>query len=94
MWNFILSKSKTNNKLLKDWINSLESSPVIDKLANQGWFLPFQNKYALSKYNNMKSKMNISTPSEICWDNSWSFPPLNSQKKTNLENLWNESLAP
>ena len=94
MWNFILSKSKTNNKLLIEWINSLESRAVIDKLANQGWYLPFQNKYVVSKYNSMKSKINISNPSEICWENSWSFPPLNSKKKTILENFWNESLAP
>ena len=51
MWNFILTKSKINNIVLTDWIKSLDKRSTIDKLANQGWYLPFKNKYSQEKYN-------------------------------------------
>ena len=93
MWNFLLTKSKNNNTILIDWIRSLEKRATIDDLANQGWYLPFANEYSQNKYN-IKIENNNHAPSKKCWDNSWSFPPLNSLEKFNLENLWNQSLTP
>ena len=93
MWNFLLTKSKNNNTILIDWIRSLEKRATIDDLANQGWYLPFANEYSQNKYN-IKIENNNHGPSKKCWDNSWSFPPLNSLEKFNLENLWNQSLTP
>jgi len=49
MWNFCLSKSKINNKILLNWIKSLEKKSTIDKLVNQGWYLPFENEYSQNK---------------------------------------------
>ena len=93
MWNFLLTKSKINNIILIDWIRSLEKNDTIDELANQGWYLPFENEYSQNKYN-IKIENNNYGPSKKCWDNSWSFPPLNNVEKLNLENLWNQSLTP
>ena len=93
MWNFLLCNSKTNNKILIDWIKSLDKKNTIDKLANEGWYLPFENEYAQSKYN-IETKNDKVVPSKKCWENSWSFSPLNNKQKLNLENLWNESLTP
>ncbi len=92
MWHFILSRSNLNNEILIKWIKSLENESVVDKLVSQGWYLPFNINYLQSKY---KSEIYpISGPSEKCWDNSWSFPVLTNEQKINLENDWNESLAP
>ena len=93
MWNFLLSKSKVNNKFLTDWIISLENISVIDKLANQGWYLPFKDEYSQSKYNIKNDKNNFG-PSIVCWEKSWSLNPLDKKEKLSLENLWNESLTP
>ena len=92
MWHFLLSRSNLNNAILIKWIKSLENKPTIDKLVNQGWYLPFKSNYLLSKY---KAEMsNISGPSEKCWENSWSFPLLTNEEKIKLKNFWNESLTP
>ncbi len=92
MWHFLLSRSKLNNEILIKWIKSLENKSIVDKLVNQGWYLPFNSDYVKNKY---KSKIsNISLPSQKCWDNSWSFPVLTNEQKINLKNLWNESLTP
>ena len=93
MWNFLLTKSKNNNIVLTDWIKSLDKRSTIDKLANQGWYLPFKNKYSQEKYN-IKIEKNNYGPSKNCWENSWSFSPLNKEDKLSLENLWNQSLTP
>ena len=93
MWNFLLSKSKFNNKFLIDWIISLENISVKDKLANQGWYLPFKDEYSQSKYN-IKNEKNNFGPSLVCWEKSWSLNPLDKKEKLSLENLWNESLTP
>ena len=93
IWNFLLSKSKINNQILIDWIKSFEKRSIIDELANQGWYLPFNNEYSQNKYN-INIKNNNFGPSKICWENSWSFSPLNNEEKLNLENLWNKSLTP
>ena len=91
MWNFLLTKSKINNRILTDWIKSLEKRATIDELANQGWYLPFNNEYSQDKYN-IKIENNNYGPSKICWENSWSFAPVNNNEKLNLENLWNQSV--
>ena len=93
MWYFLLSKSKINNGIFFDWIKSLEKKDTVDLLANQGWYLPFENEYSQNKYNNKIEKNNFG-PSKMCWKNSWSFYPLNNKEKLNLENLWNESSTP
>ncbi len=93
MWNFLLTKSKINNMVLTDWIKSLEKRATIDELADQGWYLPFKNKYSQDKYN-IKIENNNYGPSKNCWENSWSFSPLNNEDKLRLENLWNQSLIP
>ena len=93
MWNFLLAKSKVNNIILTDWIKSLEKKATIDELANQGWYLPFKNEYSQDKYN-IKIENNNYGPSKNCWENSWSFSPLNNDEKLSLENLWNKSLTP
>ena len=93
IWHFILSKTKINNQALIDWIKAFENRGNIDELANQGWYLPFKNKYSQNKFN-IKIKNNHFGPSKICWENSWSFPPLNDKEKLNYENLWNQSLTP
>ncbi len=93
IWNFLLSKSKINNQILIDWIKSFENRNTVDELANQGWYLPFNNEYSQNKYNN-SIKYNNFGPSTICWENSWSFPPINNKEKFNLENFWNKSLIP
>ena len=92
IWNFLLSKSR-NNKILIDWINSLERKATIDELANQGWYLPFNNEYSQNKYN-LNIKNNSFGPSKICWENSWSLSPLNNEEKLDLKNFWNQSLIP
>ena len=93
IWNFLLTKSKINNIVLTDWIKSLDKRSTIDKLANQGWYLPFKNKYSQEKYN-IKIEKNNYGPSKNCWENSWSFSPLNKEEKLSLETLWNQSLTP
>ena len=93
MWNFLLTKSKINNRVLIDWIKSLEKRSTIDQLAYQGWYLPFENEYSQNKYN-IKIQKNNYGPSKMCWENSWSFSPLNNEEKLNLENFWNQSLTP
>ena len=95
MWNLMLTKSKNNKDILIDWINSLEKNRTIDKLSNQGWYLPFKNNYSQSKFNQpIKSKFSSLGPSKECWKNSWSLNPLDIQRKINYEKLWNESLIP
>ncbi len=88
----MLTKSNNNKNILIDWINSLEENRTIDKLSNQGWYLPFNTNYIQSKY---KSEMHqTSGPSKLCWDNSWSFPQLTNLQKIKFENYWNKNLIP
>ena len=92
MWHFVLSRSNQNNSTLIDWIKSLENKSIVDKLVSQGWYVPFKNNYMQSMYKNLIST--DSAPSQECWENSWSFPILTDQQKTNLEKSWYESLTP
>tara|TARA_A100001388_G_scaffold206327_1_gene157049 strand:+ start:5146 stop:6141 length:996 start_codon:yes stop_codon:yes gene_type:complete len=91
MWHFILGRSNNNEQLI-EWINSFENKLIADRLAKQGWYLPFNSSYIQSKYSNQNSA--FSGPSQRCWENSWSFPYLTNLQKINLENAWNESLIP
>ncbi len=91
MWHFILSRSNLNSEILIKWIKSIENKSIVEKLVNQGWYLPFNSDYLQSKYN---SEIPISGPSKKCWDNSWSFPVLTIEQKINLENSWNQSSIP
>ena len=91
MWHFILSRSN-NNEILIKWIKSLEGKLSADKLASQGWYLPFNNSYSQKKYNPDISS--ITGPSLRCWENSWSFPYLSNMQKINLEKSWNQSSTP
>ena len=93
MWNFLLSKSEIHNQILVDWIKSFENSSTIDELANQGWYLPFNNEYSLNKYFTNNENNNFG-PSKVCWENSWSFYPIKNKEKFVLENLWENSLSP
>ena len=95
MWNFMLTQSKNNKEILIEWINTLEKNRTMEKLSNQGWYLPFKKYYTQRKFNQPnKSKIDSFGPSKECWDNSWSFPDLTNLQKTNLKNYWNESLIP
>ena len=87
IWYFVLSRSDSNFTRLASWIKLFESKGNVEKLASDGWYLPFVNKYISSTY---KSKIatNIA-PSEKCWDNSWSLPLLTNKEKIILENSWN-----
>ena len=92
MWHFLLSRSNLNNAELIKWIKFLENKSIVDKLASQGWYLPFNSDYLQSKY---KSEISANSgPSHKCWANSWSFPVLTNEQKINLENSWNQSLTP
>ena len=93
IWYFLLNKSKINNQILINWIKSFDKRATIDELANQGWYLPFNNAYSQNKYY-INTKNNIFGPSKVCWEKSWSFSPLNNKEQDNLENLWNQSLTP
>ena len=93
MWYFLLTKSTINNRVLNNWIKSLKKRATIDELANHGWYLPFKNEYSQNKFN-IKNKNNNYGPSNKCWENSWSFAPLDNKEKLNLENLWNQSSTP
>ncbi len=93
IWYFLLSKSKINNQILIDWIKFLESRTIIDELANQGWYIPFNNQYSQNKFNNNIIGNNFG-PSKKCWENSWSLSPISNKEKFDLENLWNQSSTP
>ena len=89
MWHFLLSRSNLNNTILIKWIKTLEKKSIVDKLASEGWYLPFNNNYSQSKY---KSEISlISGPSQKCWANSWSFPVLTNEQKIDITKSWNES---
>ncbi len=83
MWNFLLINSQINQKEILKWLQILETKENMNKLNNEGWFLPFKNEVALVKHEKI--------PSEECWNNSWSFPPINKLEKDRLRNFWNSS---
>jgi len=92
MWHFLLRRSNLNSAKLIKWIKSLENESIVDKLASQGWYLPFNSEYFQSKYKS--DILSLSGPSQKCWDNSWSFPLLTDKQKIKLKNSWDDSLTP
>ena len=95
LWNFILSKSKSNDIELYEWIVSLEKNLVVNKLRKEGWFLPFANEYIQNSYffsDNVDP--GNSMPTKECWLNSWSFAPLDNLERIDLETKWKDSLIP
>ncbi len=92
MWHFVLSRSNLNNAILIKWIKSLENKSIVNKLASQGWYLPFKSDYL--ENNNKSGIFPISGPSQKSWDNSWSFPVLTNEESINLKKSWNKSLTP
>ena len=94
MWHFVLSKNYINNEILIEWIKSFKSKSRVDKLSSQGWYLPFKNKYVEQTYNSDALNMKVKSPTQTCWGNSWSLPPLTESQRIILENSWNAGLTP
>ena len=96
LWNFAMIKSSLNIEEFNNWIDLLSEPKTANLLVKAGWYLPFQTVTINQLYNeNIKqfSGLNV-RPSQKCWDNSWSFPPLNPQEKKELEILGNNLLNP
>ena len=94
LWNFAMIKSSLNLEEFNNWIDLLLDPKTAKVLVKAGWYLPFQKVVMNQLYSdNIKqfSRLNIQ-PSKKCWDNSWSFSPLNSQEKKELEVLGNQLL--
>jgi len=97
IWNFAMIKSSMNLKEFSDWIDLLLEPKTINRLVKAGWYLPFQtvNKDQQNNYNiDQLSSSNNAIPSKKCWDNSWSFSPLDPQEKKELETFGNNLLTP
>ncbi len=94
IWNFLLISNDFNQQKVIDWTKNLSNTKIANKLQNDGWYLPFNYKYSEKKYKFFQeNKRFLTRPSEECWVNSWSFPPLKETEKIKLEKLWKESLA-
>jgi len=96
LWNFAMIKSSLNLEEFNNWIDLLSDPKTANILVKAGWYLPFQTVDMNQLYSdNIKqfSRFNFQ-PSKKCWDNSWSFSPLNSQEKKELEILGNKLLNP
>ena len=94
IWNFAMIKSSLNIEEFNKWIDLLSEPQTANVLFRAGWYLPFQTVTMNQLYReNIKqfSGLNL-RPSKKCWDNSWSFPPLNPQEKKELEILGNKLL--
>ena len=95
MWNFILIKNDFKQTLLLNWIDRLLERNSLNKLIKDGLYLPFNNKYIHSKYNDRIKFAKLSNrPSEECWRNSWSFNSLKQSEKVELKQIWQKSLSP
>ena len=96
LWNFAMIKSSLNIQEFNNWINLLSEPKTANILVKAGWYLPFQKVNMNQLYSdNIKqlSRLNLN-PSKKCWDNSWSFSPLNAQEKKDLVILGNKLLTP
>ena len=96
LWNFAMIKSSLNIEEFNNWIDLLSEPKTAKMLVKAGWYLPFQTfttDQLHSKNIKQFSGLNV-RPSQKCWDNSWSFPPLNPQEKKELEILGNKLLNP
>ena len=95
MWNFLLINNNFNQTLLLNWIDKLLDQNSLNKLIKDGLYLPFNNQYIQSKYNDKsKSSRLLNRPSEECWRNSWSFKSLKESEKVELKKIWKKLLAP
>ena len=95
MWNFLLINNNFNQTLLLDWIDKLLDRNSINKLTEDGFYLPFKNEYIQSQYKNTSQSSRLSNrPSEECWRNSWSFNSLKESEKVELKKIWKKLLAP
>jgi len=96
LWNFAMIKSTLNLEEFNNWIDILSEPKTANILVKAGWYLPFQT-VAKNQLNSEDikqfSRFNLQ-PSKKCWDNSWSFSPLNSQEKKELEILGKQLLTP
>jgi len=93
IWQFVLNKKYSENDSLIKWINSLENYNASRKLEKEGWILPFKDIYNVDFNNENLKNQNILILDQ-CWQNSWSFPPLNEEEKTKIEIIWKDSLTP
>ena len=96
LWNFAMIKSSLNLEEFNNWIELLSDPKSANILVKAGWYLPFQTVSMNELYSDnitQYSRLNLH-PSKKCWENSWSFPPLNSQEKKELEILGNKLLTP
>ena len=96
LWNFAMIKSSLNLEEFNNWIDLLSEPKTANILVKAGWYLPFKTVAMNQLYSdNVKefSRLNLQ-PSKKCWDNSWSFSPLNSKEKKELESLGNKLLNP
>jgi len=95
MWNFLLINNNFNQTLLVNWIDNLLERSSLNKLIKDGLYLPFNNQYIHSKYNDRIKFAKLSNrPSEECWRNSWSFNSLKQSEKVELKQIWQKSLSP
>jgi len=96
LWNFAMIKSSLNIEEFNNWIDLLLEPNTANRLVKAGWYLPFQSFTMNQPYStNMNQFSNYNfNPSKKCWDNSWSFAPLNPQDKKELELFGNKLLTP
>tara|TARA_Y100000589_G_scaffold158552_1_gene150924 strand:+ start:89 stop:1096 length:1008 start_codon:yes stop_codon:yes gene_type:complete len=96
IWNFAMIKSSLNPEKFKNWIDSLSDPKTANRLAKAGWYLPFQTITKNQIYSDNKKLLSnyYFNPSKKCWDNSWSFSPLDPEEKKELEILGNNLLTP
>ena len=93
-WYFALVKNSVSEEILIEWISSLDNPIAVRKLIAQGWFLPLDSEFIQNSYLESEIIKRIKYPSKLCWENSWSFSPLNENAKRELEIYWNKSLTP
>jgi len=93
IWNFAMIRSSLNLEEFNNWIDLLLEPKIADRLVRAGWYLPFQNVSLNSDNIKKLNKQNLN-PSKKCWENSWSFFPLDPQEKKKLEILGNKLLIP
>tara|TARA_B100000963_G_scaffold76812_1_gene64841 strand:+ start:549 stop:1541 length:993 start_codon:yes stop_codon:yes gene_type:complete len=93
IWNFLLINNDFNQQKVIDWTKNLSNKNISNKLQSDGWYFPFNNNSSEEKYKfSQENKRFLIRPSEECWKNSWSLPPLKDAEKIKIEKLWKESL--
>ena len=96
LWNFAMIKSSLDPEEFNTWIDFLSQPKTANRLAKAGWYLPFETDIMNKFFNdNITQISNYNgNPSKQCWDNSWSFSPLSSSEKSDLEIFGNNLLTP